>query len=85
MDRWLQERGVTLMGADLDESPLVYRFRASEEQCAADRALCGLSGVVLHALHPLCVKSAECLFPDSCGTGSAWSLWERAPRAGLGV
>jgi len=25
MDRWLQERGVTLIGADLDESPMAYR------------------------------------------------------------
>ena len=25
MDRWLQEREVTLLGADLDESPMAYR------------------------------------------------------------
>lgn len=25
MDRWLQERGVTLFGGDLDESPMAYR------------------------------------------------------------
>lgn len=25
MDRWLQSRGVTLLGADLDESPMAYR------------------------------------------------------------
>ena len=25
MDAWLQERGVTLVGADLDESPMAYR------------------------------------------------------------
>nr|WP_024517113.1 RtcB family protein [Bradyrhizobium sp. Tv2a-2] len=25
MDRWLHERGVTLIGADLDESPMAYR------------------------------------------------------------
>lgn len=25
MDNWLQERGVTLVGADLDESPMAYR------------------------------------------------------------
>ena len=25
MDEWLQERGVTLIGADLDESPMPYR------------------------------------------------------------
>ena len=25
MDRWLQSRGVTLIGADLDESPMAYR------------------------------------------------------------
>jgi tRNA-splicing ligase RtcB len=25
MDRWLQERGVMLIGADLDESPMAYR------------------------------------------------------------
>jgi len=25
MERWLQERGVTLIGADLDESPMAYR------------------------------------------------------------
>jgi tRNA-splicing ligase RtcB (3'-phosphate/5'-hydroxy nucleic acid ligase) len=25
MDAWLQSRGVTLVGADLDESPMAYR------------------------------------------------------------
>jgi hypothetical protein len=25
MDAWLQRRGVTLVGADLDESPMAYR------------------------------------------------------------
>jgi tRNA-splicing ligase RtcB len=25
MDAWLQDRGVTLIGADLDESPMAYR------------------------------------------------------------
>jgi tRNA-splicing ligase RtcB len=25
MDRWLQDHGVTLIGADLDESPMAYR------------------------------------------------------------
>ena len=25
MDEWLQSRGVTLVGADLDESPMAYR------------------------------------------------------------
>lgn len=25
MDKWLVERGVTLLGADLDESPMAYR------------------------------------------------------------
>ncbi|MCQ8242189.1 hypothetical protein [Rhizosaccharibacter radicis] len=25
MDAWLRERGVVLMGADLDESPMAYR------------------------------------------------------------
>jgi RNA-splicing ligase RtcB len=25
MDEWLQQRGVTLVGADLDESPMAYR------------------------------------------------------------
>lgn len=25
MDRWLNDRGVTLIGADLDESPMAYR------------------------------------------------------------
>ncbi len=25
MDHWLQSRGVTLIGADLDESPMAYR------------------------------------------------------------
>jgi hypothetical protein len=25
MDQWLNERGVTLIGADLDESPMSYR------------------------------------------------------------
>jgi hypothetical protein len=71
-----------LMGADLDESPLVYRFRASEEQCAADPALCGLSGVVLHAFHSLCVKSAECLFPDSCGQDRHGPCGKERPAPG---
>jgi tRNA-splicing ligase RtcB len=25
MDKWLQDRGVILIGADLDESPMAYR------------------------------------------------------------
>jgi tRNA-splicing ligase RtcB (3'-phosphate/5'-hydroxy nucleic acid ligase) len=42
MDSWLQARGVTLVGADLDESPMAYR-RLPE---------------VLHTLRPFAVAMA---------------------------
>lgn len=52
MDRWLKGRGVTLVGADLDESPMAYR-RLPE-------VLAEHSGSVkvLHTLRPLAVAMA---------------------------
>jgi tRNA-splicing ligase RtcB (3'-phosphate/5'-hydroxy nucleic acid ligase) len=52
MDAWLQERGVTLVGADLDESPMAYR-RLPE-------VLAEHSGSVkvLHTLRPFAVAMA---------------------------
>jgi tRNA-splicing ligase RtcB len=52
MDAWLQERGVTLIGADLDESPMAYR-RLPE-------VLAYHSGTVkvLHTLRPFAVAMA---------------------------
>ncbi|MBX9847344.1 MAG: RtcB family protein [Xanthobacteraceae bacterium] len=52
MDRWLQQRGVTLIGADLDESPMAYR-RLPE-------VLAQHTGTirVLHTLKPFAVVMA---------------------------
>jgi tRNA-splicing ligase RtcB (3'-phosphate/5'-hydroxy nucleic acid ligase) len=52
MDRWLTERGVTLIGADLDESPMAYR-RLPE-------VLAHHAGTVkvLHTLRPFAVAMA---------------------------
>ncbi|MGY3590000.1 tRNA-splicing ligase RtcB [Bradyrhizobium sp. USDA 4341] len=52
MDRWLNERGVTLVGADLDESPMAYR-RLPE-------VLARHAGTVkvLHTLRPFAVAMA---------------------------
>ncbi|WP_298273180.1 RtcB family protein [uncultured Bradyrhizobium sp.] len=52
MDRWLTERGVTLVGADLDESPMAYR-RLPE-------VLARHAGTVkvLHTLRPFAVAMA---------------------------
>ena len=52
MDRWLTERGVTLIGADLDESPMAYR-RLPE-------VLAHHAGSVrvLHTLRPFAVAMA---------------------------
>jgi tRNA-splicing ligase RtcB len=52
MDRWLQDRGVTLIGADLDESPMAYR-RLPE--VLAQHAG---SVRVLHRLRPFAVAMA---------------------------
>ena len=52
MDTWLQQRGVTLIGADLDESPMAYR-RLPE--VLADHAG---SVRVLHTLRPFAVAMA---------------------------
>jgi|SRR5882724_8009403 len=52
MDAWLQERGVTLVGADLDESPMAYR-RLPE--VIAQHAG---SVKVLHTLRPFAVAMA---------------------------
>jgi tRNA-splicing ligase RtcB (3'-phosphate/5'-hydroxy nucleic acid ligase) len=52
MDAWLQQRGVTLVGADLDESPMAYR-RLPE-------VLAQHAGTirVLHTLRPFAVTMA---------------------------
>jgi tRNA-splicing ligase RtcB len=52
MDRWLQDRGVTLIGADLDESPMAYR-RLPE-------VIAQHAGTVkvLHTLRPFAVAMA---------------------------
>ena len=52
MDQWLAERGVTLIGADLDESPMAYR-RLPE-------VLAQHAGTVrvLHTLRPFAVVMA---------------------------
>ena len=52
MDRWLKDRGVTLIGADLDESPMAYR-RLPE--VIAQHAG---TGKVLHTLRPFAVAMA---------------------------
>jgi len=52
MDAWLQERGVTLVGADLDESPMAYRRLPDvlAHHSASTR--------VLHRLRPFAVAMA---------------------------
>jgi tRNA-splicing ligase RtcB len=52
MDHWLNERGVTLIGADLDESPMAYR-RLPE--VLAEHAG---SVKVVHTLRPFAVVMA---------------------------
>ncbi|WP_024507126.1 RtcB family protein [Bradyrhizobium sp. ARR65] len=52
MDAWLQSRGVTLIGADLDESPMAYR--RLPEVLAAHAG----SVRVLHSLRPFAVVMA---------------------------
>jgi tRNA-splicing ligase RtcB len=52
MDSWLQERGVTLVGADLDESPMAYR-RLPEVIAAHAGTV-----KVLHTLRPFAVAMA---------------------------
>lgn len=52
MDAWLQRRGVTLVGADLDESPMAYR--RLDEVLAFHSA----SVRVLHRLRPFAVVMA---------------------------
>jgi tRNA-splicing ligase RtcB (3'-phosphate/5'-hydroxy nucleic acid ligase) len=52
LDEWLQARGVTLIGADLDESPMAYR-RLPE--VLAEHAG---SVKVLHSLRPFAVAMA---------------------------
>lgn len=52
MDAWLQRRGVTLIGADLDESPMAYR--RLDEVLAHHNA----STRVLHRLTPFAVVMA---------------------------
>jgi tRNA-splicing ligase RtcB len=52
MDAWLQQRGVTLVGADLDESPMAYR--------RLPQVLAQHAGTirVLHTLRPFAVAMA---------------------------
>ncbi len=52
MDRWLRERGVTLVGADLDESPMAYR-RLPEVLASHVGSI-----KVLHTLRPFAVAMA---------------------------
>ena len=52
MDRWLQERGVVLVGADLDESPMAYRRLPDVLAHHAG------SVRVLHTLRPFAVAMA---------------------------
>jgi len=52
MDSWLQSRGVTLIGADLDESPMAYR--RLPEVLAAHAG----SVKVVHTLRPFAVVMA---------------------------
>jgi len=53
MDAWLQSRGVTLVGADLDESPMAYR-RLPEVLAHHARSV-----KVLHTLRPFAVAMAK--------------------------
>jgi tRNA-splicing ligase RtcB len=52
MDAWLQERGVTLVGADLDESPMAYR-RLPDVLAEHSNSV-----KVLHTLRPFAVAMA---------------------------
>jgi tRNA-splicing ligase RtcB len=52
MDAWLQSRGVMLIGADLDESPMAYRRLPDVLAHHAD------SIRVLHTLRPFAVAMA---------------------------
>jgi tRNA-splicing ligase RtcB len=52
MDSWLRERGVTLIGGDLDESPMAYRRLPDVLSACAD------SVRVLHTLRPVGVVMA---------------------------
>ena len=52
MDQWLQMRGVTLIGADLDESPMAYRRL---DQVLAHHSQ---SVKIVHRLHPFVVVMA---------------------------
>jgi tRNA-splicing ligase RtcB len=52
MDRWLTERGVTLVGADLDESPMAYRRLPEVLSEHANTVK------VLHTLRPFAVAMA---------------------------
>ena len=58
MDRWLQERGVTLIGADLDESPMAYR------RLPAVIAQHAGTVKVLHTLRPFVVVMAGAEIKD---------------------
>ena len=52
MDAWLAERGVTLRGADLDESPMAYR-RLPEVLAHHEGSI-----KVVHTLRPFAVAMA---------------------------
>lgn len=52
MDAWLQRRGVTLIGADLDESPMAYR-RLPDVLAAHAESI-----KILHTLRPFAVAMA---------------------------
>lgn len=52
MDAWLRERGVLLVGGDLDESPMAYRRLPDVLACH------GNSITVLHTLRPFAVAMA---------------------------
>jgi len=52
MDDWVKARGVTLIGADLDESPMAYRRLPEVLAAHADTVK------VLHTLHPFVVVMA---------------------------
>ena len=52
MDAWLQEREVTLIGADLDESPMAYRRLPEVLAHHSDTVK------VLHTLRPFAVAMA---------------------------
>ena len=52
MDAWLTDRGVALLGGDLDESPMAYRRLPEVLACHAG------SVRVLHVLRPFAVAMA---------------------------